>query len=118
MLRQGLQNSESETLDVRPRSFGWFRQREVGNAGAVPAVHGFHADLTVGVVSLSEGDRDQYEVIFRPAVRTLEDCHGRTMRPFVLKDQLHPSFNVAPEVGRFLVHARVHQRPTPLGCFA
>jgi hypothetical protein len=96
MVREGLRNSESErpksliTLDVGRRFLCRFRQREVGNARAVPAVHGFHADLAIGMVTLPEGDRCQKQVIFRAAMRAFEDRHGRTMRLFARQDQRFP----------------------------
>lgn len=59
---------------------GCIQEREHGHLSGVPAVHGLMTNLALGVTPLLERQTSRHNLIFRPAVGTLEDDHCVTVR--------------------------------------
>ena len=62
-------------LDVGRLTLGCIDEREDGHVSGIPAVHGFVANLTLGVAPLLERQISRRHLIFGPAIGTFEDDH-------------------------------------------
>ena len=64
-------------LDVGRLVVGCIHEREDGHV-SIPAVHGFVANLSLGVTPLLERQISRRHLIFGPAIGTFEDDHRFT----------------------------------------
>ena len=54
---------------------------EEWHVSRIPTVHGFTANLALGVTPLLERQPSRRHLVFRPAIGTFEDDHLFTVRP-------------------------------------
>ena len=67
-------------MDVGRLTLGCIDEHEDRHVSGIPPVHGFVANLTLGVTPLLERQISRRHLIFGPAIRTFEDHHRFTAR--------------------------------------